>query len=173
MKRHLENQTDLMHIPVVNSVDWSNIGALSKRRVFTLRLNALKQEFTELAPHRAPGAAAASASLSRFITDALEDAKADDIVSIDLAGKTSLGDYMIVATGRSQRHVGAIADQLIQKLKERGVGETRVEGMPLCDWVLIDAGDVIVHVFRPEARTFYNIEKMWGADKPRLEAAAE
>jgi ribosome-associated protein len=88
-----------------------------------------------------------------------------------LAGKTSLGDYMIVATGRSQRHVGAIADQLIQKLKERGIRETRVEGMPLCDWVLIDAGDVIVHVFRPEARTFYNIEKMWGADKPKLEMA--
>jgi ribosome-associated protein len=88
-----------------------------------------------------------------------------------LSGKTSIGDYMVVATGRSQRHVGAIADRLLEKLKAEGIRDTRVEGMPLCDWVLIDAGDVIVHVFRPEARAFYNIEKMWGSDKPRLEAA--
>lgn len=78
---------------------------------------------------------------------------------------------MIVASGRSQRHVGAIADKLTGKLKEAGIRDTRVEGMPLCDWVLIDAGDIIVHIFRPEARAFYNIEKMWGADKPKLEAA--
>ncbi len=78
---------------------------------------------------------------------------------------------MIVASGRSQRHVGAVAERLLEKLKEQGVQGTRVEGMPLCDWVLIDAGDVIVHVFRPEARTFYNIEKMWGSERPRLEAA--
>ncbi|MGB8736365.1 MAG: ribosome silencing factor [Rhodomicrobium sp.] len=116
-------------------------------------------------------AAAASASLAHFITDTLDDAKADDIVSIDVAGKTSLSDFMIIASGRSQRHVGAIADRLLEKLKEHGVRDTKVEGMPLCDWVLIDAGDVIVHVFRPEARTFYNIEKMWGSEKPRLEAA--
>ncbi len=69
---------------------------------------------------------------------------------------------MVVASGRSQRHAGAIADRLLDKLKETGIRDTRVEGMPLCDWVLIDAGDVIVHIFRPEARTFYNIEKMWG-----------
>jgi ribosome-associated protein len=78
---------------------------------------------------------------------------------------------MIVASGRSQRHVGAIADRLLGKLKESGVRDARVEGMPLCDWVLIDAGDIIVHVFRPEARAFYNIEKMWASDKPRLEVA--
>jgi ribosome-associated protein len=78
---------------------------------------------------------------------------------------------MVVASGRSQRHVGAIADKLIERLKEEGVGDTRVEGMPLCDWVLIDAGDVIVHVFRPEAREFYNLEKMWGSDRPKREAA--
>ncbi|MGO9460483.1 MAG: ribosome silencing factor [Rhodomicrobium sp.] len=88
-----------------------------------------------------------------------------------MTGKTSLGDTMIVASGRSQRHVGAIAERLLEKLKEHGLRDTRVEGMPLCDWVLIDAGDIIVHVFRPEARTFYNLEKMWGADKPKLEAA--
>jgi len=78
---------------------------------------------------------------------------------------------MVVASGRSQRHVGAIADRLLEKLKEEGIRDTKVEGMPLCDWVLIDAGDVIVHVFRPEARAFYNIEKMWGSDRPKLETA--
>ena len=88
-----------------------------------------------------------------------------------MVGKTSLADVMIVASGRSQRHVGAIAEQLIERLKEEGVRDTRVEGMPLCDWVLIDAGDVIVHVFRPEAREFYNLEKMWGSDRPKREAA--
>ena len=101
----------------------------------------------------------------------LEDAKADDIVSIDLTGKTSLGDTMIVASGRSQRHVGAIADKLIERLKEEGVRDTRVEGIPLCDWVLIDAGDVIVHIFRPEAREFYNLEKMWDSERPKREEA--
>ncbi|HWJ20619.1 MAG TPA: ribosome silencing factor [Geobacterales bacterium] len=136
-----------------------------------MRPQALNHEFAELKPRRAKRAPAASASLAHLIIDALEDAKADNIVSIDLAGKTSLGDTMIVASGRSQRHVGAIAERLIERLKEEGVRDTRVEGMPLCDWVLIDAGDVIVHVFRPEAREFYNLEKMWGSDRPKREAA--
>jgi ribosome-associated protein len=130
----------------------------------------LNQEFAELNPHRSHGGLAAPTSLPQLIVSALEDAKAEDIVSIDLAGKTSHGDYMIVASGRSQRHVGAIADQLIDKMKEAG-RDSRVEGMPLCDWVLIDAGDVIVHIFRPEARAFYNIEKMWASDRPNLTAA--
>jgi ribosome-associated protein len=131
----------------------------------------LDQEFAELNPHRANAISAAPASLAHLIVNALEDAKADEIVSIDLAGKTSLGDYMIVASGRSQRHVGAVADQLMDKLKEAGVRDVRVEGMPLCDWVLVDAGDVIVHIFRPEARAFYNLEKMWASDRPKLTAA--
>lgn len=79
---------------------------------------------------------------------------------------------MIVASGRSQRHVSAIADKLIERLKEEGVRDTRVEGMPVCNWVLIDAGDVIVHIFRPEAREFYNLEKMWGSERPKREEAA-
>jgi ribosome-associated protein len=141
------------------------------RRVFTLRLNAPNQEFSELAPRRTPSAAAAFASLAPLVIDTLEDAKADDIVSIDLAGKTSIADMMIVASGRSQRHAGSIAEKVIEALKEQGVRDVRVEGMPLCDWVLIDAGDIIVHVFRPEARAFYNIEKMWASEKPKLEAA--
>ncbi len=87
-----------------------------------------------------------------------------------MAGKTSLADIMVVASGRSQRHVSAIAERLIERLKEEGVRDTRVEGMPLCDWVLVDVGDVIVHVFRPEAREFYNLEKMWGSDRPKRDA---
>jgi ribosome-associated protein len=74
---------------------------------------------------------------------------------------------MVVASGRSQRHVGAMADQLVRKLKDEGFGRVRVEGLPHADWVLIDAGDVIVHIFRPEVREFYNLEKMWSADRPR------
>ena len=87
-------------------------------------------------------------------------------MSIDLEGKSSIADTMVIASGRSQRHVGAIADQLHKKLKDAGYMRLRVEGMPACDWVLIDAGDVIVHVFRPEVRAFYNLEKMWSADRP-------
>jgi len=96
----------------------------------------------------------------------LEDDKAEDIVSIELRGKTTIADYMVVASGRSQRHVGAVAEHLVEALKERGVKGIRVEGMPACDWVLIDAGDVIVHIFQPEVRGFYNIEKMWSGALP-------
>ncbi len=94
----------------------------------------------------------------------LEDSKAEDTVSIDITGKTALADHMVVASGRSHRHVGAIADHLVRDLKNAGFGAPRVEGLPHCDWVLIDAGDVVVHLFRPEVRSFYNIEKMWAAD---------
>jgi len=104
--------------------------------------------------------------LLKVVTDTLDGAKAEDIVTIDLKGKTSIGDHMVLASGRSQRHVGAVADHLIKKLKDEGYGRARVEGLPQCDWVLIDAGDVIVHVFRPEVRNFYNLEKMWSADRP-------
>jgi len=96
----------------------------------------------------------------------LEDAKAQDITTIDLEGKSSIGDYMVVASGRSNRHVGAIADQLSRTLKEQGHGRARIEGQDNCDWVLIDAGNIIIHVFRPEVREFYNIEKMWLAERP-------
>jgi ribosome-associated protein len=91
----------------------------------------------------------------------LDDDKAEDIVSIELRGKTTIADYMIVASGRSQRHVGAVAEHLVEAFKAFGVKGIRVEGMPSCDWVLIDASDVIVHIFQPEVRDFYNIEKMW------------
>ncbi len=100
------------------------------------------------------------------VLDTLDAAKAEDVAVIDLRGKTSLGDEMVIASGRSQRHVGAVADHLLKKLKDEGLGRARVEGLPQCDWVLIDAGDVIVHIFRPEVREFYNLEKMWSADRP-------
>ncbi|MEQ1715681.1 MAG: ribosome silencing factor [Hyphomicrobium sp.] len=115
-------------------------------------------------------AAPASAALLADIVHWLDEAKAEEIVDIPLEGKSSLGDYMVVATGRTDRHVGAIADQLATKLKEAGLTGVRVEGLQTCDWVLVDAGDIIVHVFRPEVREFYNLEKMWKADPPPPEA---
>jgi ribosome-associated protein len=102
----------------------------------------------------------------KSVLASLEDSKAENIVSIDIQGKSSLGDYMVVASGRSHRHVAAVADHLLKALKDTGM-RPRVEGLGGADWVLIDAGDVIVHVFRPEVREFYSIEEMWQA--PDLE----
>ncbi|MCL4764654.1 MAG: ribosome silencing factor [Hyphomicrobiaceae bacterium] len=112
-----------------------------------------------------------SEALLAEISHWLDEAKAENVVVIDLRGKSSIGDYMLIATGRSDRHVGAIADQIQRKLKEHGHGRVRVEGMEARDWVLIDAVDVIVHVFRPEVREFYNLEKMWSAERPSESAA--
>ena len=105
-------------------------------------------------------------STARTILTSLDDMKAEDIVEIDLRGKSSLADMMIIATGRVARHVGAIADRVAHDLKEAGHGNARIEGIPVCDWVLIDAGDVLVHLFRPEVRSFYNLEKMWSTGRP-------
>ena len=106
-------------------------------------------------------------ALERLILNRLDDEKAQDVVFIDLKDKSSVADGMIVASGRSHRHVGAMADHLLRMLKDAGCGKARVEGLPHCDWVLIDAGDVIVHLFRPEVRAFYNIEKIWSVEPPR------
>jgi ribosome-associated protein len=106
------------------------------------------------------------AALQELILARLDDDKAQDVVVIDLKNKSSIADCMIVASGRSQRHVGALADHLLRALKEAGAGKARVEGLPQCDWVLVDAGDVIVHLFRPEVRSFYNLEKIWSVDSP-------
>ena len=100
-------------------------------------------------------------ALETLIVDRLDDDKAQDIVCIDLKGKSSVADTLIIASGRSHRHVGALADHVLRALKEAGHGKAKVEGLPACDWVLIDVGDVVVHIFRPEVRTFYNIEKIW------------
>ncbi len=128
---------------------------------------------TELSPRKEQESAAAVRvtgddthveELEALVLDSLEDDKAEDIVAIDLRGKSSVTDIMIVASGRSARHVNALADHLVRKLKEHGSGQARVERMQTCDWVLIDAGDVIVHLFRPEVRSFYNLEKMWSVE---------
>jgi len=97
----------------------------------------------------------------QLVRDILADSKAEDIVAIDIAGKSALGDHMVVASGRSNRHVASICDRLVTELKDAGFGNPRVEGLSTGDWVLIDANDIIIHVFRPEIREFYNLEKMW------------
>ena len=102
----------------------------------------------------------------------LDEDKAQDIVLIDLKDKSSVADWLIVASGRSHRHVGALADHLLRMLKDAGHGKARIEGLPNCDWVLIDAGDVVVHLFRPEVRAFYNLEKIWSVAPPRAIAAS-
>ena len=102
-----------------------------------------------------------------IVLASLEDSKAENIIPIDIQGKSSLGDHMVIASGRSHRHVAAVADHLLTALKDAGFGNARVEGLSGADWVLIDSGDVIVHIFRPEVREFYNLEKMWQA--PDLE----
>ena len=106
------------------------------------------------------------------MNSSLDDDKAEALVVIDLHGKSSIADYMVVASGRSDRHVGAMADHLLRRVKEEGLGRCRVEGMGKRDWVLIDMGDIIVHLFRPEVREFYNLEKMWSIEIAEPERAA-
>ncbi len=88
------------------------------------------------------------------------------MTTLPLVGKSSMADYMVVATGRNARQIAAMADHLATKLKAEGIGSVAVEGLKTCEWVLIDCGDIIVHLFRPEIRGFYNLEKMWGMDLP-------
>jgi ribosome-associated protein len=99
----------------------------------------------------------------------LDDDKAEDIISIDLAGKSSIADYMVIATGRSSRQLNAMAQHLDEKLTKLGVKKVSIEGLTECEWVLLDGGDVVVHLFKPEVRSFYNLEKMWGVDLPEAE----
>jgi ribosome-associated protein len=107
------------------------------------------------------------ANLHDLVLAQLDDDQAQDIVSIPLAGKSSIADHMVIASGRSTRQVAAMAQKLAERIKQAGLGPVRLEGLPAADWVLIDAGDVVVHLFRPEVRSFYNLERMWsfeGAD---------
>ncbi len=97
------------------------------------------------------------------MTASLDDDKAEDVVVIDLAGKTAIADHMVIASGTSQRQVGAMAEHLREKIKGSGVKPVAVEGAAQCDWVLIDAGDIIIHLFRPEVRAFYQLERLWTA----------
>jgi ribosome-associated protein len=100
-------------------------------------------------------------ALHKIVLDSLDDDQAVETVSIPLAGKSSIADYMVVTSGRSSRQVGSMASKLVEKIKAQTGRSPRVEGMPIADWVLIDAGDIIVHLFRPEVRSFYNLERMW------------
>jgi ribosome-associated protein len=101
-------------------------------------------------------------SLHALVLHSLDEDQAQDVVSIPLEGKSSIADHMVIASGRSTRQVAAIATHLAERLKKEGHGSPRIEGLPAADWVLIDAGDVVVHLFRPEVRSFYNLERMWG-----------
>jgi ribosome-associated protein len=108
--------------------------------------------------------------LSRILTS-LDDDKAEDIVTIDLDGRSSLADAIVIANGRSARHVSSIAEHLARRLKEAGYGTRPVDGLQSGDWVLVDAGDVIVHIFRPEVRSYYDLEGMWSVQEPRRAAS--
>ena len=101
-------------------------------------------------------------SLLELVLQSLDDDQATDVVTIPLEGKSSIADYMVIGSGRSTRQVTAIAQKLAERIKHGGFGHSRIEGLPAADWVLVDAGDIVVHLFRPEVRTFYNLERMWG-----------
>jgi ribosome-associated protein len=114
---------------------------------------------------------AASKKLLGLVEKSLEDDKAENVVAIDLTRKSSIADFMVIASGRSARQLGAMADHLMVKLKASGVKSVGVEGASAGDWLLIDGGDVVIHLFRPEIRTLYNLEKMWGLELPEPERA--
>ena len=110
--------------------------------------------------------------LHALVMQSLDDDQAQDVVSIPLEGKTTIADHMVIASGRSSRQVTAMAQKLAERIKHAGLGNPRIEGLPVADWVLVDAGNVIVHLFRPEVRSFYNLERMWGfGDTPQAGAA--
>jgi ribosome-associated protein len=136
------------------------------RRIDTL-IQAILAEAANPPLHPVPGSDGPEIdTLMRTVLTCLEDSKAEDIVTIDLHGKTILADVMIIATGRSNIHVGAIAERIIGAFKGERHRTPRVEGLRNCDWVLVDGADIIVHIFRPDVRQFYNLEKMWGVDRP-------
>lgn len=122
-------------------------------------------------PNRKRNTPPEATSVLKLVETLLDDHKAEEIVTLDLTDKSSIADYMIIATGRSQRQIAAMADHLVERLKASGRGSVPVEGQDQGDWVLIDAGDVVVHLFRPEVRAHYNLEKMWGADLMDLNRA--
>lgn len=112
-------------------------------------------------------------ALLSLVLKQLDDDQAQDVVTIDLEGKSSIADHMVIASGRSTRQVASMAQKLAEIVKQTGFGPVRLEGLPAADWVLIDAGDVVVHIFRPEVRSFYNLERMWAfGDAPPVAGTA-
>ena len=145
-----------------------DVGALSRERFCLgkgktkLRHAAETEEVLATSPSDVPATELAVGRTEiDLVLSSLEDSKGEDIVSIDMRGKSALADFMVVVSGRSNRHVAAVADHLIRDLKTGGRGAPKIEGLQNGDWVLIDTGDIIIHVFRPEIRSFYNLEKMW------------
>ncbi|KKL99920.1 hypothetical protein LCGC14_1809580 [marine sediment metagenome] len=110
--------------------------------------------------------ALSSEALLDVILSSLDDDKAEDVVTVNLSGKSEMADYMVICSGRSSRQVGSISENLVDKLKADHGRLSKIEGKDTGDWVLIDTGDIIVHVFRPEVREFYQIEKMWAGQRP-------
>lgn len=123
------------------------------------------------APAPASPVAAEQDSLHALVLTSLDDDQAQEVVSIPLEGKTAIADHMVIASGRSTRQVTAMAQKLVERIKKAGFGNARIEGLPAADWVLVDAGDVVVHLFRPEVRSFYNLERMWAFGDTGLGAA--
>ncbi|PZU59613.1 MAG: ribosome silencing factor [Sphingobium sp.] len=120
------------------------------------------QPANDSAPDRPFGSADSVANLHALVMQSLDDDQAQETVSIPLEGKSSIADHMVIASGRSSRQVASMAQKLAERIKQATGRHVRIEGLPVADWVLIDAGDVIVHLFRPEVRSFYNLERMWG-----------
>ena len=120
-----------------------------------------------------PMADAKTDPLLALVLEQLDDDQAQEVVTIDLEGKSSIADHMVIASGRSTRQVAAMAQKLAEKVKQAGFGPVKLEGLPAADWVLLDAGDVVVHLFRPEVRSFYNLERMWAfGDAPPVAGMA-
>ncbi len=123
-------------------------------------------------PDAVPLPSSVPGSLHALVLQSLDDDQAQDIVSIPLDGKSAIADHMVIASGRSTRQVAALAQKLAERIKHGGFGHVRIEGLPAADWVLVDAGDIVVHLFRPEVRSFYNLERMWAfGDAPPVAPA--
>lgn len=137
-------------------------------RILTRKTTGAARTPKKAAPKRAQNSQPALLSL---ILASLDDDKAEDVVTIDLMGRSSLADALVIANGRSQRHVSSIAEHLARRLKEAGYGTRPVDGLGSGDWVLVDAGDAIVHVFRPEVRAYYDLEGMWSVAEPERAVA--
>ena len=121
------------------------------------------------APH--DGAIEKAEALHHLVLRSLDDDQAQDVVTIPLSGKSNIADHMVIASGRSTRQVASMAQKLTERIKQDLGRSVRIEGLPVADWVLIDADDVIVHLFRPEVRSFYNLERMWGFEESAASAA--
>ncbi len=141
--------------------------AAKKAAVKKIVKKPVKKPAKKIVPKVAKPQALENTELLQRIVTSLDDDKAEQIVSISLAGRSSLCDAVVVASGRSSRHVAACAEHLVQKLKEAGYGTCRADGLAQGDWALVDAGDVIVHIFRPEVRAYYDLEGMWSVDEAK------